>query len=197
MFSGFYPDPTVVADQLKKKGCIIITVAAMTNSTESVEVDDIATNLASVGLSFVSNDTDIYNKMLHGICQGTFLVLPKFVMRRLANCFCPSGWTQVMDDFVYPTKRFGECVKLVQRNATWADASASCSKIFGKNAFLASEITKSKQSFNAHYMYNLENTLGATIEGYHIGLRFDAQSGLYMWQKKDGNGVSYAVVPIC
>src|SRR5688572_230434 len=110
-------------------------------------------------------------------------------MRRLANCFCPSGWTQVTDDFVKPTKRFGACVQLVQRIATWKKASASCTKLNDGSSFLASEFTKTKHDFNVDYVHSTDDS----SHPYYIGLRFDAKSGYYKWQEKDGYGVNYAV----
>lgn len=63
-FSGGYSDPAVVANRLKAKGRIIITVAVTADANDLKKISE----LASDGFSFLSNGTE---EMQQGFCRGT------------------------------------------------------------------------------------------------------------------------------
>lgn len=84
-------------------------------------------------------------------------------------------------------------MQLVQRNATWAEASAACRKLHDGSAFLASDITKTKHDFTLNFTAKAEYDFDLSLVPFHIGLRFDAQSGMYVWQEQNDYGVNYAV----
>lgn len=111
----------------------------------------------------------------------------------LANCFCPSDWIQVADDFQQPTTRYGECVLLSSTPSNWFAASLSCENEVDSKAFLASERSAAKHKFHSDYMRSINGMLKA----YFIGLSWDNASRQYMWSEKFDDGTHIPVSFAC
>lgn len=98
----------------------------------------------------------------------------------LANCFCPSGWTQLKDLFDDTEYYYGECIRMSSSSRDWFDASRACAD---RNAFLVSEFSELKHNFNVDYA----RSVYGQVVPYYIGLYYDVAAGEYLWEEKTAN----------
>lgn len=108
----------------------------------------------------------------------------------LANCYCPSTWTQVAAKNDQPATAYGECVFLQSSPSGWYGAAKFACTVLREDAFLASEFTQVKHDFLVQYMLRH----GHEQVKYHIGLSYNATMKEYLWQQvKDGSQVEVSI----
>ncbi|KHN84361.1 C-type lectin protein [Toxocara canis] len=168
---GGFTDPLPIANQIKESGTKIITVA-FRQQPEGSLVEKLA-HLASPSFSsLVSMDPDIIDKIVYKFCQ--------------VNCYCKNNWMQYANDLYQPTFFYGECVRAMDIDASWAIASIAC-KSMAPGAHLVSELTYQKH----YFVYEYASKVLPKPLKYSVGLRFDASHGKYFWENANNTKVPY------
>ncbi|TKR78244.1 hypothetical protein L596_019083 [Steinernema carpocapsae] len=163
---GGYKDPLETATQLKDSGVSIIT-AAYVKADESTDVLKIG-ELATPSLNFTNIDsTGVVAEIMNSYCQ--------------VNCFCRSNWAQFADKYnSLGAHRFGVCLKFIGMPASWYAANAIGCRNKGSGAYLATEFSAKKHTFNKAYYADMNRQIGN--RNYHIGLRKNHPSDTsYVW----------------
>lgn len=94
---------------------------------------------------------------------------------------------QYTDDYRDPTVYFGECLQLATLGANWISASWACS-MAADNAYLVSEFSEMKHTFNVDYVNEVNNGFAT----FFIGLNYNAIDGKYYWEERT-NGAKIPV----
>jgi hypothetical protein len=164
---GGYKDPLPIANQIKELGITLITVAFM-QVTQGSDVLKIL-QLASPGFGFQSNATNFVGDVQDAFCQ--------------VNCFCKSNWIQYTENYATGGRRFGECLRFADVDASWFAASFGC-PAETTGAFLAEEFSAVKHKFNNDYARKMWTEQG--LPKYFIGLSYDSSLQNYSWEQQKG-----------
>ncbi|PAV88126.1 hypothetical protein WR25_17739 [Diploscapter pachys] len=161
-------DPVQLAQEIKKNGIGIITVAFNQYDDELVLAE--FAKIATPGMAFNDIDTDLVGEIQRsGLCQ--------------INCFCPGiAWTQYTSQFgLANARRFAVCLQLDDIDSmSWTKAKMACQHL-DNSAYLVSEFNRAKHNFTYHFFNKMASIPGPYI--YHIGLSWDASSQQWTWEQ--------------
>ncbi|KAH7695975.1 von Willebrand factor [Aphelenchoides avenae] len=95
-----------------------------------------------------------------------------------ANCFCPTNWNQVTDNFTKPKTKYAECVRLSSVPSNWHNADQSCQRWANDLAYLASEKSPLKHQFHQDYV----RSIYGSVVPYLIGLNYRTEAYFWEWR---------------